>query len=385
MKKYIIFTFLILFLPLTVFGLDINSKYVYFYNIDRDNVIYELNSTDEISIASMTKIMTAIVAIESIDDLDATVTLTSNDFKGLKEANASTAGFKKGEVVTYRDLLYGLMLPSGADAALALSNNIAGSEKKYVELMNQKAEELNLENTHFSNTTGLDAKNHYSSVYDVSIILKYALNNEEFKEIFTTKKYVTSNKRMTFESTLYSMSKRNKLDTEYILGSKSGYTYDAGLCLASIAEYNGEVYLLVTAGADYKSKKPYHILDSNEIYQYYFNNYSYKTVMKKGDSILTLTKEDGSSIEIFADDTLEYYLNNDANVEVKYDGITELTNDLKKGDYLGLYSIYADDKLLYSKEIFLSEDVVNRNSVILSLIVVITGCIGVISLKQKRS
>lgn len=385
MKKYIIFTFLILFLPLTVFGLDINSKYVYFYNIDRDNVIYELNSTDEISIASMTKIMTAIVAIENIDDLDATVTLTSNDFKGLKEANASTAGFKKGEVVTYRDLLYGLMLPSGADAALALSNNIAGSEKKYVELMNQKAEELNLENTHFSNTTGLDAKNHYSSVYDVSIILKYALNNEEFKEIFTTKKYVTSNKRMTFESTLYSMSKRNKLDTEYILGSKSGYTYDAGLCLASIAEYNGEVYLLVTAGADYKSKKPYHILDSNEIYQYYFNNYSYKTVMKKGDSILTLTKEDGSSIEIFADDTLEYYLNNDANVEVKYDGITELTNDLKKGDYLGLYSIYADDKLLYSKEIFLSEDVVNRNSVILSLIVVITGCISVISLKQKRS
>lgn len=385
MKKHIIFTFLILFLPLTVFGLDINSKYVYFYNIDRDNVIYELNSTDEISIASMTKIMTAIVAIESIDDLDATVTLTSNDFKGLKEANASTAGFKKGEVVTYRDLLYGLMLPSGADAALALSNNIAGSEKKYVELMNQKAEELNLENTHFSNTTGLDAENHYSSVYDVSIILKYALNNEEFKEIFTAKKYVTSNKRMTFESTLYSMSKRNKLDTEYILGSKSGYTYDAGLCLASIAEYNGEVYLLVTAGADYKSKKPYHILDSNEIYQYYFNNYSYKTVMKKGDSILTLTKEDGSSIEIFADDTLEYYLNNDANVEVKYDGITELTNDFKKGDYLGLYSIYADDKLLYSKEIFLSEDVVNRNSVILSLIVVITGCISVISLKQKRS
>lgn len=385
MKKYIIFTFLILFFPLTVFGLDINSKYVYFYNIDRDNVIYELNSTDEISIASMTKIMTAIVAIESIDDLDATVTLTSNDFKGLKEANASTAGFKKGEVVTYRDLLYGLMLPSGADAALALSNNIAGSEKKYVELMNQKAEELNLENTHFSNTTGLDAKDHYSSVYDVSIILKYALNNEEFKEIFTAKKYVTSNKRMTFESTLYSMSKRNKLDTEYILGSKSGYTYDAGLCLASIAEHNGEMYLLITAGADYKSKRPYHIIDSNEIYQHYFNNYSYQTIIQEGDLILSLYKKDGSSIEIFADDTLEYYLNNDANVEVKYDGITELTNDLKKGDYLGLYSIYADDKLLYSKEIFLSEDVVNRNSVILSLIVVITGCIGVISLKQKRS
>lgn len=385
MKKYIIFIFLIFFLPLTVFGLEINSKYVYFYNIDRDDVIYELNSTDEIAIASMTKIMTAIVAIENIDNLDSTVTLTSKDFKGLKEANASTADFEKGEVVTYRDLLYGLMLPSGADAALALSNNIAGSEKEYVALMNQKAEELNLENTHFSNTTGLDAKNHYSSVYDVAIVLKYALNNEEFKKIFTTKKYVTSNKRMTFESTLYSMSKRYKLDVEYILGSKTGYTYDAGLCLASIAEYNGDLYLLVTAGADYKSKKPYHIIDSNEIYQHYFNNYSYKTVVKKGDLILTLSKKDGSSIEVFADDTLEYYLNNEAEVKVNYDGITELTNDLKKGDYLGIYSIYADDRLLYSKEIFLSEDVINRNSIIISLIIVITGCIGIISLKQKRS
>ena len=113
--------------------------------------------------------------------------------------------------------------------------------------------------------------------------------------------------------------------------------------------------------------------------------YSYKTVVKKGDLILTLSKKDGSSIEVFADDTLEYYLNNESEVKVNYDGITKLTNDLKKGDYLGIYSIYADDRLLYSKEIFLSEDVINRNSIIISLIIVITGCIGIISLKKKRS
>ena len=133
------------------------------------------------------------------------------------------------------------------------------------------------------------------------------------------------------------------------------------------------------------TNNPQTIVDSNEIYQHYFNNYSYKTVVKKGDLILTLSKKDGSSIEVFADDTLEYYLNNEAEVKVNYDGITELTNDLKKGDYLGIYSIYADDRLLYSKEIFLSEDVINRNSIIISLIIVITGFIGIISLKQKRS
>ena len=155
MKKYIIFIFLIFFLPLTVFGLEINSKYVYFYNIDRDDVIYELNSTDEIAIASMTKIMTAIVAIENIANLDSTVTLTSKDFKGLKEANASTADFEKGEVVTYRDLLYGLMLPSGADAANALAIHISGSVNNYVNLMNQKAKTLGLNNTSFKKSSDL--------------------------------------------------------------------------------------------------------------------------------------------------------------------------------------------------------------------------------------
>lgn len=384
MKKMITIIILIILLPINIFAIDINSKYVYFYNLEHDDVIYEVEPYERISIASMTKIMTAIVALENIDDLDATVKLTSKDFKGLKEANASTAGFKKGEVVTYRDLLYGLMLPSGADAALALSNNIAGSEDEYVILMNKKVKELELKNTHFSNTTGLDEDNHYSSVYDVAVILEYALNNKEFKEIFTTKKYVTSNKRLTFESTLNISAKKYKLDVDYILGSKSGYTYDAGLCLASIAEFDGELYLLVTAGADYKSKKPYHIQDSDKIYKYYFENYSYQTVLKEDEKIMTLLKENDEEFDFYADKTVELYLENDAKITYEYDGIKTLTRDLKKGDYVGDYNVYSNGMLVHTEKIYLSSDI-NIYDELIFIIGIFIGFLLIRFLLKKRS
>lgn len=386
MKKILCFIITLFIIPINIFALDINSKYVYFYNLDRDEVIYEVDAHEEISIASMTKIMTAIVAIENIDDLDEKVTLTSKDFKGLKEANASTAGFKNGEVVTYRDLLYGLMLPSGADAALALSNNIAGSEANFVKMMNEKALELGLENTHFANTTGLDEKEHYSSVYDVYVFLSYALENEEFKEIFTTKKYTTSNKRLKFKSTLLKSSSKYDLDTDYILGSKSGYTYDAGLCLASIAENDGDTFLLVTAVADYKSGKPHHIIDSDKIYKHYFKNYSYRTILDKDEILVSLKDENGKEIVYTSDLIIEEYLLNDAKIEKKYNGIEIVTADLNKGDLLGKYEIYADDELIYTQDIYLNYNVINYTFIwtILGLLIIVSAFIIKFIINKKQ-
>lgn len=384
MKKIVFFFLFLVIFPLNIFALNINSNYVYFYNLDRDEVIYEENAHEEIAIASMTKIMTSLVALEHIDNLDTEVTLTSKDFKGLKEAHASTAGFKKGEVVTYRDLLYGLMLPSGADAALALANNIAGSEDEYVKLMNDKAIELGLNNTHFKNTTGLDAEGHYSSVYDVAIILSKALENKDFKEIFTTKKYKTSNKRLTFKSTLYSTSEKYNIDTDYILGSKSGYTYDAGLCLASIASNNGETFLLVTAGADYKSKKPYHIYDSNEIYKYYFENYSYQNLIKTGDILVTLKDENNNDVTYYSSESIDMYLLNNANIETKYEGESIITSDMQVGDLIGTYEVFADDVLIYTQDIYLKEKIIDYSPMYIVLILILLISAIIIKKVQKK-
>ena len=164
MKKW--FIVLLLLIPINVFALDldITSSNAVMYNLNDNEIIYEKNKDEEVSIASLTKIMTCIVALENIDNLDEKIVLTNKDFEGLIEQNAAQAGFRVGEEVTYKDLLYGLMLPSGADAAQALARNIAGSNEEYVELMNKKVKELKLKHTHFVNTTGLDIDNHYSSV-----------------------------------------------------------------------------------------------------------------------------------------------------------------------------------------------------------------------------
>ena len=358
MKRIRILTIILLslFIPINIYSLDfdIYSKNAILYNTKEDKVMYEKNSTDKVSIASLTKITTAIVALENIKDLDEKVTLTRTDFKGLAEANASVAGFRIGQEVTYRDLLYGLMLPSGADAAQALTSNISGSNDKFIDLMNDKAKELKLENTHYANSTGLDDSNHYSTVKDVLKVFKYALKNEEFKKIITTSKYTISDGSMTFTSTL---SKASTLDIEYIKGGKTGTTGDAGLCLATLANYDDTDFILVTAGAEDKLGN---FLDHKEVYEYVRDNFDYTEVVNKKDILVTLPtkylKED--TIDFTGDKNINMYLENDFdknNLKYKYTGIKLITRKNKKGEKLGKVDIYYDKDKLATVDIILKD------------------------------
>ncbi|WKB36567.1 hypothetical protein QS257_05870 [Terrilactibacillus sp. S3-3] len=128
--------------------------------------------------------MTAIVAIENLPDLKKEITLTHSVFQGLSEADASMAGFQPGENVRAIDLLYGALLPRGAESCVGLADYVAGSEKDFVGMMNQKAADLGMHNTHFENSTGLQNENHYTTVKDLAILLSYALQNDTFREIF---------------------------------------------------------------------------------------------------------------------------------------------------------------------------------------------------------
>lgn len=357
MKKLFFFLVLLCY-QIQVFAMvEVNSPYIYFYSLDRQEILYEQDSEKEISIASLTKIMTALVALDYIDDLNQTVILTSDDFKGLKEANASQAGFYIGEEVTYEDLLYGLLLPSGADAALALANHLTADTTSFVEKMNEKASELGLLHTHFMNTTGLDEEGHYSSLEDVAIILRAALDNTTFATIFTTSEYKTSNQRHIFQSTLLKTTEKYGIDVSYIKGSKTGYTYDAGLCLASIAEYEGETYLLITAGADYRQGKPLQVLDSKAIYEYFFENYAYQTALTKGDILITLSDENGFEYVFTASENIELYLPKDALIEYHYEGEEILNDSFQKGDKIGEYQILVDGDIFETEDLYLEEEI----------------------------
>ena len=212
------------------------------------------NSEEKIYPASLTKMMTAIVAIENLPDLKKGIKLTNSTFQGLYEADASMAGFLPGEKVRAIDLLYGVMLPSGAECSIGLAEQIAGSEQNFVKMMNQKAADLGMDNSHFKNATGLHIVNHYTTVKDLAILLSYALQNDTFREIFTSSRHSTppTNKHpggITFYSTMFEKLTNQNIFDGKILGGKTGYTDEAGLCLASLAKVGNQEYVLVTAGA----------------------------------------------------------------------------------------------------------------------------------------
>ncbi len=347
---------------------EIKSDFVYMVDMDTGQVMIDKGSEDQIYPASMTKMMTLLVAIENAPALDSTMTLGPEVFAGLAEAHASVAGFKQGETVSVKDLLYGLFLPSGADAAQALALEEAGSETAFVGLMNEKAAALGMTGTHFVNTSGLHDPDHYTTLRDLETLMRYALENPTFSEIFQTRRYTATPSLHTgglvWESTLFAKlitppsidsdtnktisANSSRIENDSILGGKTGYTNPAGLCLASIAEKNGTRYMLITAHAPV-SNTPYHILDADHIYDYFYDHYSKQTVLT-ADQTLLETKvpfvlfNDKLTLKAGTDVVLNLPNGYDLSalqIETQLDG--ELQAPIEEGQRLGMATITRTD------------------------------------------
>ncbi len=249
----------------------INSTYAVLMQTEGGKIIGEMNGEERMYPASLTKIMTAIVAVEELDSLDQEITLTAEMFAGLYERDATQAGFQPDEIVRAIDLLYGVMLPSGAECCIALADTISGSEEAFVDLMNRKARKLGMEGTHFCDTTGLHDPEHYSTAKDMAVLLKYALRDDTFREIIESASHSTPGTNIhpdgiTFYSTMFKNLSDVNVTGGTILGGKTGFTNDAGLCLVSFAEVGGREYILVTAGAPGNTGNPLHVQDAVAIY-----------------------------------------------------------------------------------------------------------------------
>lgn len=230
------------------------SKNAILIRLSDNSVLLEKNADDKIYPASLTKLMTAVVALENIHNLQTKITLPKSAFSSLAQSDASMAGFEPDESATAEDLLYGALLPSGAECCIGLADYVSGSETAFVARMNNKAAALGMSGTHFMNVTGLQNEKHYTTARDLGVLLRYALKNRTFRNIFTSPRHTVSatNKHpngFTFHSTLFDKLKNPAIGGGAILGGKTGYTQDAGLCLASLAQKNGVEYILVTAGA----------------------------------------------------------------------------------------------------------------------------------------
>lgn len=258
---------------LHAFEIELKSKEALLVDLTSEEVVFAKNAETKAYPASLTKLMTVLVGIEELDNLQTKVTVPASIFDYLTKENASVAGFNPNEEVTAEDLLNGVMLPSGADASLSLAMHVSGTGAAFVQLMNKKAEELGMTNTHFENVEGLHDNNHYTTAHDLMKLMKYAMKNDDFKKIITTKKYqvVSTNYRpqgFSFASTLFSKLDLTKERDYTLLGGKTGYTPESGLSLVSVAEKNGKEYVLVMMNAEGTNRtEQYNITDTLNMYQ----------------------------------------------------------------------------------------------------------------------
>ena len=290
-------------------------------------------------IASITKIMTATLAIES-GKLNDVVEVSPI----IKEAYGSGIYIEVGEEITLKDLVYGLMLRSGNDAAMMISEYIGGTTEEFVNMMNKKAKELGMKETTFYNPSGLPTPSgNYSSVYDMALLTKYAMNIPIYQEIVKTKTYkVTTNKKT------YLWHNKNKLlKYDYITGGKTGYTEESGRTLVSTANIDNMSLIVVTIrdSDDWNT----HI----ELYNYAKDNYiSYKVLNKNKFNLIGDTYYKGNT----------FYIKNDVYIPLlkseKKSLISHIKLEKKKkynsGDKVGVIEIYLKEKLLHEEDIYIS-------------------------------
>lgn len=336
MSRIVLFFLLFFSFPLLVCAYSAESMVAMDMNSKR--ILYEQNATKEKLIASTTKIMTALVAIEQMD-LDTEIVVDERVLK----AYGSAIYIEVGERIALRDLLYGLMLRSGNDAAIVIANAVGGSMEGFVSLMNKKAYELGMSHTIFYNSHGLeenDGKGNTSTAYDMALLMSYAMKNEDFSKITSAKNYVAKSDQKT-----YHWVNKNKLlqSYEYTIGGKTGFTEKARRTLVTAAEKEGRRITIVTLndGNDFR--------DHENLYDVLFSKMELVSVLKKENFTVPEWKfKDSLYIEKDVDVLL-------AKEEKEHINITyemyELEN-YQSGDQVGVAHICLDDKELMQARIY---------------------------------
>lgn len=363
MKKICLF-FILFLIPFTVSGEELNlaenAKSAIMIEYSTGEVLYKKDANLRMAPASMTKMMSLILIMENIES----GRLKWNDIIVVSKNAASMGGsqifLEANEMMTVEDLVKGICIASGNDATVALAEKIAGTEAAFVKLMNDKAKELGLKNTNFANATGLDAENHYSTAYDMSVIARELIRHEkilEFSSIYED--YLRKNTDKSFW-----LVNTNKLVRfySYIDGLKTGFTSTAGYCLTATGKKNGMRLITVVMNEDTPDNRT---KDTIAMMDYGFNMYSLDKVVGKEESLgrvkINLGDKEYETIKSISDITV---LNNNQEDKrnITYDIVTnEVTAPVKVGDIVGKINIYEDGNFKYSIDVTVTSDVDKAN------------------------
>ncbi|SFL84119.1 D-alanyl-D-alanine carboxypeptidase [Gracilibacillus orientalis] len=314
---------------------EVSAESAILMDQETGRVLYEKNADNPTLIASITKIMTAIIAIES-DKLDENVTISDNAVS----TEGSSIYLKKDDKIRLEDLVYGLMLRSGNDAAVAISEHVGGSQEGFAYLMNEKARWIGMTNSHFDNPHGLDSENHYSTAYDMALLTKYAMDNSIFRDISGTSSYQSSARD-------YAWINKNKLLTqlyEYSNGGKTGYTRAAGRTLVSTAEKNGQTLIVVTLNA------PSDWQDHMHLFEWGFEKFPLRKLQDRSTMTLQTNKKDTITAEI--QEPIYYPLAENEKSNISYKNYVSRTpSDFDK---IGKRVFYLNDEAITATSLYLS-------------------------------
>lgn len=333
---------------------NINARAAILYDVTYDRVLYEKNSKQKRANASTTKMITAIVAYEE-GNLDDIVTIS------LKAATTggSTINLKKDDKITLDDLLKGLLVHSGNDAAIAIAEHISGTVEEFVKLMNEKLEEIGARDSHFVTPHGLDAENHYSTAYDLALIAKELLKNDYLRDIVSkqTVNLKINGVTRTIGTTNEMLSLYEGAD-----GIKTGYTGDAGRCLITSVTKNGRKLVSVVLGCDSKKNRTN---DSIKLINYGFEKFKVVNFEKyiRKNICISVAKSEGEIYRITKNIDFCYPLSESeiSKIEIKYDVAQNLVAPLYKGQTIANAKIYLDNNLIGDIDYLLPENILKKS------------------------
>lgn len=336
---------IILFVPCIVLGYNTSASCTVLMNMDNLEVIYGEDLHLQRPVASISKIMTAILAIES-GKLDDVVTI-GNEISG---SYGSGIYIKEGEEISLRDLVYGLMLRSGNDASLAIANYVTGDVDSFISLMNSKSLEIGMKNSVYNNPNGLDDDGgNLSTAYDMALLTSYAMKNEIYKEIVSTQKHVVKTNMNT-----YSWTNKHRLlfSNDYVTGGKTGFTDVAKRTLVTTASLDGVNLVVVTLndGNDF--------VDHIDLFDEAFSRLYNKQILEKGNI-------DVINDEYYDDDTLYvkndfYYTFSKENNDIVLDFKLEKLSNYVSGDIVGVVNIVVNGETVGKENIYV-EKYVKKN------------------------
>ena len=339
-------------------GKNLYSTNYIFLDADTGQVLSAKKQDEQISIASLTKMMTVLLAIENSSSLNQTVTITNEMIDGLYEEQASVAGYVNGDTATVLDLCYAAAIPSAADAANALAIQIGGSFENFYQMMNDKATQLGMDHTVFKSAHGLDREGQYSTVEDVSKLLRYALQNPTFKEIFSTKEHTTQATTyypfgIPLASTIWAYADTYGYNLANLSGGKTGYTLQAGRCIAYWATVNDMNIIAVTAGAS-TNVEQYSNLSDAQTALTSLASWHKKTILKKNDVVSTIEYKSfmhTANIDVKMDKDTTLDLPADVECTYEVDLPKKFSAELYDQNIQATISFTADNKTIYTKTI----------------------------------